>query len=89
MVTQGLRFCGNNRMLSAELLWRYIPTSSVKAFLIAVRCRFVAGYLELGETVEEGAVREAREELNVDIHVGQLLALYSLPHIGQMYNIAL
>lgn len=39
--------------------------------------------------MEEGAAREAREELNADIHVGELLALYSLPHIGQMYYIGL
>ncbi|CAM9139923.1 unnamed protein product [Ascophyllum nodosum] len=43
-----------------------------------------AGYLEMGETGEEGAAREAREELNADVRVGRLLAVYSLPHIGQM-----
>lgn len=42
------------------------------------------GYLEMGETAEEGAAREAREELNADILVGSLLAVYSLPHIGQV-----
>ena len=43
-----------------------------------------AGFLEIGETVEEGAAREAREEINAEIEVGDLLAVYSLPHIGQM-----
>lgn len=43
-----------------------------------------AGFLELGETGEEGAAREAREEMNAEIDVGGLLAVYGLPHIGQM-----
>ena len=44
----------------------------------------VSGFLEIGETGEEGAAREAREEMNADIDVGGLLAVYGLPHIGQM-----
>ncbi len=43
-----------------------------------------AGYLELGESLEEGAVREAREEARVEIRPRGLLALYSLPQIGQV-----
>ncbi len=43
-----------------------------------------AGYLELGETVEEGAVREAREEACVTVRPRHLLAVYSLPRIGQV-----
>lgn len=43
-----------------------------------------AGYLEMGETGEEGAGREAQEELHANVLVGPLLAVYSLPHIGQM-----
>lgn len=42
------------------------------------------GYLEMGETAEQGAAREAREELNAEIDVRGLLAVYSLPHIGHM-----
>lgn len=40
--------------------------------------------MEMGETSEQGAAREAREELNADANIGKLLAVYSLPHIGQM-----
>ena len=43
-----------------------------------------AGFLEMGESTEEGAAREAREELNADVLVGDLLAVYSLPHISIM-----
>lgn len=43
-----------------------------------------SGFLEMGETGEEGAAREAKEELNAQIEVGGLLAVYCLPHIGQV-----
>ncbi len=43
-----------------------------------------AGYLELGETVAEGARREAREEAHADIAIEGVLALYSLSRIGQV-----
>ena len=43
-----------------------------------------AGYLELGEQVEDGARREAREEACADIHVDGLLAVYTIPRISQV-----
>lgn len=43
-----------------------------------------AGYLELGETAAEGAVREAREEAGADLVVDGVLALYDIARIGQM-----
>jgi ADP-ribose pyrophosphatase YjhB (NUDIX family) len=43
-----------------------------------------AGFLELGESVEEGAQREAREEANADLEIETLLAVYSIPRIGQV-----
>lgn len=46
-----------------------------------------AGYLELGETLEQGAAREAYEEAHARIRVVDLLALYSLPHISQVQAI--
>lgn len=36
-----------------------------------------AGYVDRGETVEAAAVREAREELTVDVEVDRLIGLYS------------
>jgi 8-oxo-dGTP diphosphatase len=35
------------------------------------------GYVELGESAEEAAVREAREEVGVDVRVDRLLGLHS------------
>jgi ADP-ribose pyrophosphatase YjhB (NUDIX family) len=43
-----------------------------------------AGYMELGETVEQAACREAMEEACADIRIQALLAVYSIPRIGQV-----
>ena len=43
------------------------------------------GYLEQGETVEEGAARELFEEADAQISIRGLHAVYSIPHIGQVY----
>ena len=43
-----------------------------------------AGYLELGETAEDGARREAMEEAEADIELDGLLAVFSITRIGQV-----
>lgn len=43
-----------------------------------------AGYLELGETLEEGAAREAAEEANADIVLDGILGVFSIARIGQV-----
>jgi ADP-ribose pyrophosphatase YjhB (NUDIX family) len=43
-----------------------------------------AGYMENGETAEEAAQREAREEACADIEILGLLAVYSVPRISQV-----
>jgi len=42
---------------------------------------FPGGFVERGETVEAAAVREAREEMNVDVRLLQLLNVYSYPAV--------
>jgi ADP-ribose pyrophosphatase YjhB (NUDIX family) len=44
-----------------------------------------AGYLELGETVEEAARREAWEEARARVPELSLMALYNLPMFGEVY----
>ena len=43
-----------------------------------------AGFMELAETVEEAARREAREEAGADLTLTHMLAYYSVPHISQV-----
>jgi len=43
-----------------------------------------AGYLEHGETPEEGALREAKEEATARIVIDSLLAVYTVRRIGQV-----
>ena len=42
------------------------------------------GYLEVGETAQAGAMREAREEANAAIEIDRLMAVYDLTHAGQV-----
>ena len=44
-----------------------------------------AGFMETGETTEEAAARESREEANANIEIQQLYTVISLPHIDQVY----
>lgn len=44
-----------------------------------------AGFMEIGETVEEGAAREALEEAEAKIIIDRLLGVYSIPRIGQVH----
>ncbi len=43
-----------------------------------------AGFMEEGESVEEAARREAREEASAEITIDQILAVYSVPRIAQV-----
>ena len=44
-----------------------------------------AGFLENGETILEGAVRETREEAEAEVIDSHLYTIFSLPHISQIY----
>ncbi|MEX2247130.1 MAG: NUDIX hydrolase [Dehalococcoidia bacterium] len=43
---------------------------------------FPGGFLEVGETTEAGAVREAKEETGLDVTLGALLGVYTRPDVG-------
>src|SRR5437588_7956507 len=45
---------------------------------------FVSGYVDRGEKVEEAAIREVKEETNLDVQLDNLLGIYSQngnPHV--------
>lgn len=44
-----------------------------------------AGFLENGESTQQGAMRETLEEANARVEIGQLYTLFSLPNINQIY----
>lgn len=44
-----------------------------------------AGFLENGETTEQGALRETVEEANASAEIVSLYTLFNLPHISQVY----
>ena len=44
-----------------------------------------AGFMEMGETAEEGAARETKEEALATIEIDSLLGAYSVPRIGQVH----
>jgi ADP-ribose pyrophosphatase YjhB (NUDIX family) len=44
-----------------------------------------AGFMENGETLAAGAVRETLEEARARVDVGELYTVISLPHISQVY----
>ena len=43
-----------------------------------------AGYMEMRETPENGACREAREEANASLHISGLLAVYTVERLSQV-----
>ena len=43
-----------------------------------------AGFMEVGETTEQAAMREAMEEANAAIVIDRLLAVYTIPRIAQV-----
>ena len=48
-----------------------------------------AGFMENGETVEQGAIRETDEEAGAKVEIIRLHTLYSLPQVNQVYAIYL
>lgn len=46
---------------------------------------FPSGFMEIGESAEDAAIRETKEEAQADVELTALHAMLSLPHIGQVY----
>ena len=44
-----------------------------------------AGFMERGETAQDGAARETLEEANARVQIGRLYSLFNLPHVDQVY----
>lgn len=46
---------------------------------------FPAGFMEKDETLEEAAARETLEEAEAEVEVSRLYAVFSIPHVNQVY----
>jgi len=44
-----------------------------------------AGFMELGETMAEGAARETAEEAGAEVEMGPLFSAMSIPRVGQVH----
>lgn len=45
------------------------------------------GFMEIGESMQEGACREVREEANAVVNIESLLATYTIARIGQVHMV--
>jgi ADP-ribose pyrophosphatase YjhB (NUDIX family) len=81
--------CGHISYMNPKVVVGILPIRRGAVLLLrrAIEPRFGAwtcpgGFLELGETAEDGARREAREELGIEVGDLKLLGVYSRPRGG-------
>jgi ADP-ribose pyrophosphatase YjhB (NUDIX family) len=84
--------CGYIHYLNPKLVVGTIPVWEDKILLCkrAIEPRYgfwtlPAGFMEEGETLQEGATRETLEEANARVTIEQMYSTISLPQISQVY----
>ena len=84
--------CGNIHYINPKVICGALVLWENKVLLCrrAIEPRYglwtlPAGYMELFETMEQGAARETREEAEAEIEIEQLYCMYNIPRIGQIY----
>ncbi|EHQ07180.1 NUDIX hydrolase [Leptonema illini] len=84
--------CGEIHYQNPRMIVGCLPVWNEKILLCkrAIEPRYgkwtiPAGFMELGERVEEGAMRETHEEANARVEILRLQTVYSIPHINQVY----
>jgi ADP-ribose pyrophosphatase YjhB (NUDIX family) len=88
-IIQGERVCRQGRLAvgcSAAIL----DTTGQKMLLVrradSGRWAVPGGYMEPGESFTEACVREVLEETGIRVQVGQLVAVYTSPHVLLDYS---
>ncbi|MCB1305795.1 MAG: NUDIX hydrolase [Leptospiraceae bacterium] len=84
--------CGTIHYMNPRLIVGCVPVWEDRVLLCkrAIEPRhgfwtIPAGFMENGELVEEGAMRETREEANAEVDIQSVHTVYSIPHINQVY----
>jgi ADP-ribose pyrophosphatase YjhB (NUDIX family) len=84
--------CGYIHYLNPKVVVGTVPVWENKVLLCkrAIEPRYglwtlPAGFMEEGETLEEGASRETLEEANARVTIEQMYSTISLPQISQVY----
>jgi len=84
--------CGYIHYLNPKLVVGTVPVWEDQVLLCkrAIEPRYgfwtlPAGYMEEGESLEAGAIRETLEEANARVHIEQQYVTLSLPQISQVY----
>lgn len=84
--------CGTIHYVNPKMIVGCIPEWNDKVLLCrrAIEPRYglwtvPAGFLEMGETIGDGAKRETLEEAGARVHTLEPYAIYNIPHIGQIY----
>jgi ADP-ribose pyrophosphatase YjhB (NUDIX family) len=76
--------CSHIYYLNPKIVAGTIPVSDGRVWLLrrGIEPRmgtwtFPAGFMEMGETVEQAAIRETFEELSLEVELGPLIGIYS------------
>lgn len=84
--------CGTIHYVNPKMIVGCIPEWHDKVLLCrrAIEPRYglwtvPAGFLEMGETIGDGAKRETLEEAGARVDTLEPYAIYNIPHIGQIY----
>lgn len=84
--------CGLIHYQNPKIITGCIPVFEDKVLLCkrAIEPRYglwtlPAGFMENGESTEQGALRESWEEAKAKCTIDDLYAIYNLPHINQVY----